>query len=111
MKILCYGKSEFRQKAHCDFFCGAGWLAEWATDPHTAAGMLAHRRYDAIIVDPAINDTESNEIMMQVKLLNPSATVLIPPQCKSAASEDVDFTIELPALLMELDKLRCARLA
>lgn len=114
MRILCYGKSELRQKARCDFFVGAGCLADWTTGLQSALAMISSRRYDAIILSPSVPLSEHEYINIKIKRVNSSAlvfTLTAGSLDEAIPAEQSDFAQQLPAILAELDGFRSSRIA
>jgi hypothetical protein len=102
LKIFCFGKSEARQKARCEFFVGAGCNAEWTTDMDAAIRNLTRGRYDAIILGPTVSTTERDYITQQANLLCPTASVFTITSCPTDPSDEIDYVVELPAILFKL---------
>jgi hypothetical protein len=111
MRIFCYGKSEARQKARCDFFLGAGCSADWATGLEEALYMLTYGRYDAIILGPTVSASDRDYIHSQMMLVHPSAAIFTLTTCAGDPIDEPEYALELPGILSKLQDLRSNRRA
>lgn len=104
MKILCYGKSEARQKARCDFFSGAGCIADWAVDIETATRLLSIHSYEMAILGPTLSEAERSEITQLVRSFSVKADVVALPACEPAEddNDEPEAISGLPTLLAKL---------
>jgi len=108
MKILCYGKSDTRVKARCDFFQGADCAADFALDLDTAAVLLKSQRYDAIVIGPSVPISERSAIEELIDLFSPltQTIVLGPDEDVTREKGDIAWSLtgNLPEALRELQK-------
>ena len=103
MKVLCFGKSETRQKARSEFFMGAGCVAEWTTDLQTAINMLGQGRFDAIVVGATVLPPDTERIRSHIKQLNLHARVFT--ITTPTPFDEPDLVPALPAILFRLQGL------